>query len=153
MNLQHTSLIAQIFRFINKILFIEKRTTFQYNDVKLYPSEIHLILFVHQGQDTNATRMAERLGVTKGAVSQTLSRLEKKGMLRKVKDPFNKNELTIEFTDLGKNVLDHYLRITAELHQQYDQYLSTLTDNERTIIRGFLSHAELIMDRVVDKLR
>lgn len=153
MSLQHKTLVAQIFGFINKILFIEKRTTFQYNNVKLYPSEIHLILFIHQEQDTNATRMAEQLGVTKGAVSQTLSRLEKKGILRKIKDPFNKNELTIEFTPLGKNVLDHYLQLTAELHQQYDHYLSTLTDHERTIIRGFLSHAELIMDRLMDTLR
>jgi DNA-binding MarR family transcriptional regulator len=110
------------------------------------------MLFIHQEQDTNATRMAERLGVTKGAISQTLSRLEKKGILRKIKDPYNKNELTIEFTSLGKTILDHYLHVTAELHQQYDQYLSTLTDNERTIIRGFLSQAEIIMDRLMDKV-
>ncbi len=153
MDLQHHALISQIMGFINKILFLEKKTKYQYNDVTLYPSELHLMLFIHQKQDTNATGIAERMGVTKGAVSQTLSRLDKKGILRKIKDPYNKNELTIEFTTLGKNVLDHYLHMTAEIHQQYDQYLSTLNDNERTIIRGFLSHAELIMDRIVDKLR
>ena len=58
--------------------------------------------------------------------------------------------------DIG--LLRHDLRAlpldgTAELHQQYDQYLSTLTDKERAIIRGFLSHAEVIMDRIMDKLR
>lgn len=78
--------------------------------------------------------------------------MPKKGILRKIKDPYNKNEITIEFTTLGKAVLEHYLQVTTELHQQYDQYLSTLTDNERAIIRGFLSPAEVIMDRIMDKL-
>ncbi|NNG01236.1 MAG: MarR family transcriptional regulator [Desulfobacteraceae bacterium] len=153
MEIQHAALITQIFGFIHKILFIEKKNKFQFDGVKLYPSEIHLILFIHQDQDTNATRMAERLGLTKGAISQTLSRLEKKGILRKTKDPFNKNELTIEFTPLGKSALEHYLNLSAELHRQYDQYLSTLTETERTTIRGFLSHAELIMDRIAEKVR
>jgi DNA-binding MarR family transcriptional regulator len=106
------------------------------------------MLFIHREQHVNATRMAERLGITKGAVSQTLSRLEKKGILRKVKDPYNKNELTIQFTPRGKAALAYYQQLTAELHRQYDQYLESLTDNERTVIRGFISHAEVIMDRI-----
>jgi DNA-binding MarR family transcriptional regulator len=150
MDLQHKALVAQIFGFINKILFLEKKTTFQFNEVTLYPSEIHLILFIHQEQDTNATRMAERLGVTKGAVSQTLSRLEKKGVLRKIKDPYNKNELTIKFTSLGQQAVEEYLHLLASVHQQYDQYLSTLTERERAVIKGFLSHIEVIMDRLMN---
>ena len=95
--------------------------------------------------------MAERLGITKGAISQTLSRLEKKRILRKIKDPYNRNELTIEFTSFGQEVLAHYLQLIAELHQQYDQYLTTLTESERTVIRGFLSHINVIMERMMIK--
>ena len=48
---------------------------------KLYPSEIHLLLLIDAQSQLNATGLAERLGLTKGAVSQTLTRLEKKGVL------------------------------------------------------------------------
>ena len=148
MSLQHRSLIAQVFRFINKILFIEKKTTFQFNDVKLYPSEIHLILFIHQEQDTNATRMAERLGVTKGAVSQTLSRLEKKGILRKIKDPYNKNELTVEFTALGQRAIAEHQEKMAFLHQKYMQQLAALTHEQRELISSFLAHLTAAFDEI-----
>lgn len=148
MTIKHKQLIGKIFDFINQILFIEKKTIFQEEGIKLFPSEIHLILFIHKEEDTNATRMAGRLGITKGAVSQNLSRLEKKGILSKIKDPYNKNELTIEFTAFGKKVLDHYLSMTAELHRQYDEYLSTLSENERDVISGFLTQAHKIMDKL-----
>lgn len=150
MNLENEAIVAQLFGIINKIIFFEKKTTFQFKEVKLYPSEIHLILLIHQEQDTNATRMAEKLSVTKGAVSQTLSRLEKKGILRKIKDPYNKNELTIELTSLGQQAVEEYLHLMASVHQQYDQYLSALTGRERAVIKGFLSHMEVIMDRLMN---
>lgn len=147
MALMHKPLVGQLFHFIDRILFIEKRTTFQFKGVKLYPSEIHLVLLIHNERATNGTLMAERLGVTKGAISQTLSRLEKKGILVKMKDPYKKNELTIEFMPLGKEVLHHYLHRMQELQRDYDTYLSKLTHREREVIKEFFNHAEAAMNR------
>lgn len=148
MILHHKKMIDQIFSFINKILFIEKKNIFTYKDIKLYPSELHLILFIRTEEDTNATRMAGKLGITKGAISQNLSRLEKKGILQKIKDPYNKNELTIDFTPLGIEVLNHYLSMTAQLHRHYDEYLASLNDHDRDVISSFLSKAHSIMEKV-----
>jgi DNA-binding MarR family transcriptional regulator len=149
MELQNKAIVAQIFEFIDRILFSEKKTIFEIKGVKLYPSEIHLILFIYQGEDTNATRIAERLGVTKGAISQTLTRLEKKGILHKIKDPYNKNELTVEFLPFGLEVLDYFLQKAGTLKQQYDDYLSTLSEAEREVIKKFLVYATNVMNRRV----
>jgi DNA-binding MarR family transcriptional regulator len=148
MDLQNEPIVAQIFKLTNRLIIFEKKNIFQFKNVKLYPSEIHLILLIHQEQDTNATIMAEKLGVTKGAISQTLSRLEKKGMLRKIKDPYNKNELTVEFTPLGQQAIQQYLQLMASVHLRYDQYLSTLTDSEREVIKRFLAHLMTILDEI-----
>jgi DNA-binding MarR family transcriptional regulator len=67
---------------------------------------IHLILVMSE-QPTNATQMAQALHVTKGAVSQTISRLKKKGIIKKDKDPYLKNELTLMFTPTTQNQCDH----------------------------------------------
>lgn len=50
---------------------------------KLYSSEIHLLLHIGESAENrrNATRIGEAFGITKGAVSQTLSRLVHKGLL------------------------------------------------------------------------
>ena len=57
------------------------------------------MIAISESRATNATKIADELGVTKGAVSQTLTRLEKKGVLVKTKDASNKNELSLQFTE------------------------------------------------------
>ena len=151
MTLKHSDLIEKIFRFINKIVFIEKKTIFELENITLYPTEIHLMLFLHNEEDNNATRIAEKMGVTKGAVSQTLSRLEKKGILRKTKDRYNRNELSTEFTKLGKEVLTRHLSAVNELQRKYDDYLKTLPDSDRQAIADFLDHADRIMEGITMK--
>ena len=84
--------------------------------------------------------------MTKGAVSQTLTRLDKKGIVRKTKDPFNKNELTVSFTPFGKEVIGAYLKTLKGIHEQYDRYLSSLREEERAVIKKFIKHSEAMMD-------
>jgi len=148
MKIKNEKLIAQIHKFINKLIFLEKKNIFKFKEVHLYPSEIHLMLLIKEKQTTNATKMAERLGITKGAVSQTLSRLEKKGILNKIKDPYNKNELTVSFKSLGQEAIEQLRELQTPVKKQYDNYLSTLTENEREVIKRFLSQMEVIIDRI-----
>ena len=124
---------------------------FEFEGVKLHPSEIHLILLIHRGKDTNATRMAEQLGVTKGAISQTLRRLEGKGILHKIKDPYKKNELTVEFRPFGRKVLEHYLEVVGALEQECDKYLSVLSAAERDVIEKFLAHIDGVLSKHVEE--
>ncbi|MEN6337462.1 MAG: hypothetical protein ABFE01_24675, partial [Phycisphaerales bacterium] len=78
----------------------------------------------------------------KGAVSQTISRLVKKGMVTKTRDPHNKNELKVQFTAPGKKAIEAFARFRAETNRQYEAYLSDLTDSERQVIGTFLTQVE-----------
>ncbi len=124
---------------INKVLFLRKKRLFQFKGVKLYPSEVHLMLLVGEKGTTNATRVAERLGVTKGAVSQTLSRLDQKGVLSKTKDPYNKNELTLSFTPFGEKAFQHCAKAAGEIRARHARYLASFTKHEQAVIRRFLA--------------
>lgn len=136
------SLSSQISRVINQLLFLEKRSVFTYRGVTLHPSELHLLGVLIRDSDANVTVMAEALGITKGAVSQTLSRLVKKGMVTKTRDPSNKNELKVRFTAAGKKAIDAFARLRANTNRRYETYLSSLTDGERQTIRTFLTQVE-----------
>jgi len=146
MDNNNTSLAEQILRISNKLIFLEKKSIVKHGGLKLYPSEIHLIDVIAKGQDINASKMAARLGVTKGAVSQTLARLEKKGILNKTKDPQNKNELTVHFTQLGKDVLKEQIELRKTFHEQYAKYFSNISEKEKAIIMGFLKKMEEFFD-------
>ncbi|HBE77966.1 MAG TPA: hypothetical protein DDW65_09340 [Firmicutes bacterium] len=133
------ALVIQMQVFINQLLFLERKRSFTFEGVSLYPSEIHLMLETKGEQAVNATRIAERLGITKGAVSQTLSRLEKKGIIEKIKDPGYKNELSISLTPLGKRVYDQYQIFCNTMNKHFYNTFSQYTHDEQEMVRRFLS--------------
>ena len=138
MKRENRELAEQIMRLSNTLIFLEKKSIIEHGHIKLHPSEIHLMNVIAEERGRNASAMASRLGVTKGAVSQTLSRLEKKGIIFKTKDPQNKNELTVYFTSLGKNLLKQHHEMRASLRKRYDKYFSNISKEERDIIINFL---------------
>jgi DNA-binding MarR family transcriptional regulator len=146
MDMDSETLAAQVLQIINRLTFHERKQVFPHGDLKLYPSEIHLMLLIDDEPNANATEMAERLGVTKGAISQTLSRLEKKGVIQKTKDAYHKNELTASFTPLGQEALGQYRELRTSLQAHYVRYFSALSPDDRAVIGRFLSHMEAILD-------
>ena len=137
-----TELSDRIMRFINQLIFLEKKSVFCHKGVTLYPSELHLMALILKGPPSGATSMAEKLGITKGAVSQTLSRLEKKNIILKTKDPFHKNELTTEFTPFGKETLQAFACRREGNQKEYLTYLSGLTAGEKKTLQHFLTQME-----------
>jgi len=142
------SVMEHLNRVINKILFLGKKRVFRFEGVDLFPAEVHLMMVIREGTSTNATRVAEELAVTKGAVSQALTRLEKKGILIKTKDPYRKNELTLTFTPFGTRALKHYQTHTAGFFAGLRSYLSRLSTGENRSIQRFLEELEEAFDQV-----
>jgi DNA-binding MarR family transcriptional regulator len=124
---------------VDRVLQIEKRHRVDVEGVALYPSEIHLMLHVADERATNLTRIAERLGITKGALSQTLGRLEGKGMLVKSKDPQAKNELTVSFTPEGRRALKQFRALRSSVEERYDELLGDLDESELETVERFLT--------------
>lgn len=138
-------LVNKIFETISKLTFLERRRKITYQDIRLYPSEIHLLLFIYHIQDTNITNIAERLGLTKGAISQTLSRLHKKKIIIKKTEPSKKNELQVQFTKKGQLLMDHIIEFRKSLETKYLNFLETKSDKEKQIIFDFLDTLVSIM--------
>ena len=134
----------QIFSTIKYIIdsaaFSARRLSFVFEGEKLHSSEVHLILYISENnnQSKNATRIAEDLGITKGAVSQTVSRLERKGIIIKEKDAYNKNELKLFFTDKGKKILKNCLATQARFQQTIDMLLNDYSNEQKEVILKFL---------------
>lgn len=135
-------LASQIRVIINQIIFLEKRRNFNFKGITLYPSEIHLMLETKGEQAINATKIADNLRITKGAISQTLSRLEKKGIIEKEKDPYNKNELSIILTPLGKRVYHQYELRYSVINDNFTNMLAYYSKDELEVIKKFISDLE-----------
>jgi len=141
-------LSEQVMHLINTVLFLEKRNIFIYKNVKLFPSEIHLMKLIAMGQCANATAMAVALGVTKGAVSQTISRLEKKNIVIKANDINNKNGLIISFTDLGKTIMKKFREKRTRSTLAYEKYLDNLSVQDKAVIQEFIAQVEMFLSEL-----
>ena len=138
-------LLNKIFQSISNLTSLDRKKIIHFEDLKLYPSEIHLLLFIFHIRDTNITRIAEFLGLTKGAISQTLTRLAKKGVIHKETEPHNKNQLHIRFTTRGEKLMKHVIEFRNSLEEKYLDYISTLSNEEKKIISHFLDKMVKIM--------
>ena len=138
----HEQTIDLIFRVTNRIISQAKKKVVHVGDISLYPSEVHMLLLISNEIDTNATEMARHLCLTKGAVSQTITRLEKKGILKKIKDNYKKNELTLILTEFGKVVSKKCQHIENTFTKRHDKYLSSISEDEKEAIHNFLEHME-----------
>ena len=69
--------------------------------VPLYRAEIHTIRAIGENTGINVTKLAEDMGVTKGAVSQTITKLVRKGLVRKTFAEHDAKEIHLELTEPG----------------------------------------------------
>ena len=138
----------QVIRVNNKIILREKKNIITFEGISLYPSEVHLLLVIQNDINTNATIIARQLGLTKGAVSQTLSRLEKKGIIVKTKDPYHKNELTLSLTGFGKKVFAVCQSKKMSFIEAHEDYLGKLDHKEKEVVLNFLLHMEKAVDNL-----
>ena len=140
------AIVARAFALMNRIAFLDRRNHVQDKEgTRLYSSEIHAMLAIAQDPTTNATQLADRLGVTKGAVSQTLTRLQKKDVIKTEKIPQTKNEIRVLFTAKGRRTLEQTLQWVEERHAALDAYLASLSDQDRQAIDRFLEAVEEVI--------
>jgi DNA-binding MarR family transcriptional regulator len=93
----------------------------------LTPSEIHTIEGIGYEGSSLMNELAARLGVTKGAVSQLIVRLEAKQMVTRSSYPHDSRGVLISLTEKGKKAYMAH----EEVHLQfYDQLRSQLSQQE-----------------------
>jgi len=132
------ALFPRVSALINAVLDLEKGRTFQVRGQRIFPSEVHLLLDLAAAPRATATELAAGLGVTKGAVSQTLARLERKGLVIRTRDPDQRNALRLELTARGSETVGHFRRKTGRMRRRVEKHLAALSAAEREVIAGFL---------------
>lgn len=84
-----------------------------YGTGDLYTSlEVHTVTRIEDNPGITVTEIAEQTARTKGAVSQIITKLENKGLVRREKDPENPRRVCLFVTEEG-------LRL-SQSHKQYD---------------------------------
>ena len=123
--------------------------------IGLYRSEIHTIQTIGRNPGINVTRLAERMGVTKGAVSQMLGRLAKKGLAEKGTISGNEKEVIGELTDLGRRAFENHeafhRQMLGVLRDYYGERLASRLDQFNELTGDLSSIFSLYEQRMKDR--
>jgi DNA-binding MarR family transcriptional regulator len=104
-------ILTLFIRINKKFNRIESQSIEVTDEVKLYPSELHIIEAIGYNYADNVTSLSIRFGITKGAVSQVVNKLFVKGFVSKERNRIYGKEIILSLTDegwLAFSVLDSF---------------------------------------------
>jgi DNA-binding MarR family transcriptional regulator len=96
----------------------------------MYPSERHFLNMIGEHQGVNITEFANATGITKGAVSQIVNKLENKGFVRRYKSGNNNKEVFLELTRDGLDIYIKNKKTNDETIKPLIERLKKYSDDE-----------------------
>jgi DNA-binding MarR family transcriptional regulator len=114
----------------NRVAAVEREPVDVGHGVLLYSSEVHLIDLAGRFPEENISELAKRLGVTKGAVSQTAIRLEKKGYFERIIAENDRRNVSIRLTTRGEEAFEWHQRYHKAVNGMVAEELAKLDEKE-----------------------
>ena len=112
-------------------------------DEPLSSREIHIIeASGDNGEIFSVTDLARLLGITKGAVSQNLKKMEKRGLTTKIKDPQNSSRSIVKLTSKGKTAYYAHKHWHETMDGGFKAYFMELSDEKVDFLLDFIEKAE-----------
>lgn len=96
-----------------------ENTLYRYRGQELYTTEVHALNEIGRRASTNMTQLAQLTHRTKGAVSQMIAKLEKKGLVQKQVSPTNKSEVLLALTAEGRAVCEYHHVAEQRIYKMY----------------------------------
>ncbi len=108
----------------------------------LFHSEIYTLNEIREHEGIHITALAERCGVTKGAISQVLKKLEQKGLVTKEKDIRNQSRLILKLTPKGEIAYSRHLDYQKQFKKKVVRVLRDAPDEKVQFIKDFFINLE-----------
>jgi DNA-binding MarR family transcriptional regulator len=118
-------------------------------DIFLHMAEIQTILAIGKNENINVTNLAKFRGITKGAISQMINKLVKKGLVIKNISSQTDNEVMIQLTKRGKEVFEEQKRYNEFLNQKVAEILSGIPEEAVNDFMNISSSLEGFFNEIV----
>lgn len=113
-----------------------------YNLKDLSITECHVISSIGNEEHVNGIRIADKMGMTRGAISKVVANLIKKGLIISYQDGVNKKKIFYKLTPLGETIN----KIHNEEHEKRNitlvNEINKYTEKEQEIILNFIKNLQ-----------
>ena len=126
---------------------LEKRPRRFGTDEPLTSAEIHMIEVIGDHEGNSVTDLANILGVTKGAVSQRLKKLDKNGFITNNQDPENLSRNRVSLTTKGKTAFFAHKHWHETMDGGFREYYLNLDPSKIEFLFEFLARIEDFLEK------
>jgi len=119
-------------------------------DEPLSSREVHIIeASGDNGETFSVTDLARLLGITKGAVSQNLKKMEKRGLTTKIQDPHNSSRSIVKLTSKGKTAYYAHKHWHETMDGGFKSYFMELSEEKVDFLIEFIVKSEDFIKRAM----
>ncbi len=134
----YCSVTGQVFEII-RLLEEEKKKPKDYGSgCSLYHGEVLLLETITRYPDEKVSALSERLGITKGAITQMVEKLRQKELIETVKRNDNKKEKYFRPTNKGELTMQGHQLFHEQANQKLCKFIASLDCGEADTVFRFL---------------
>jgi DNA-binding MarR family transcriptional regulator len=138
----------QFYQLVKRANKLEKTPRRFGTDELLNAREIHLIELIGDNDEClSVTDLSRLLGITKGAVSQNLKKLENKRLTFKDEDPENLSRMMVKLTSKGKIAYFAHKHWHEAMDGGFKEYFMGLNQEKIDFLIEFMKKVGLFMKR------
>jgi len=115
------------------------------------PSEVHCIEFIEKNVDSNVTKLAESLYMTRGAISKLTKKLIEKGLIESYQKPDNKKEIYFKLTEQGKKIYEVHEELHKEFQERDNAVFDQVTEEQFDSMLSFVEKYSRHLDAEIKK--
>ena len=136
------------YRLVNKYNQNNKKPKKYGTDDLLYPAEVHMIEIIGSYEYITTTKLSKILGITKGAVSQTTTKLLDKDLIIKDTSKSKSNEVFISLSEKGKKVYGYHREKHKDMIEKINMLIEELSPESVVAIEKLID----IIDKSLDEM-
>ena len=109
-------------------------------------AEVHCIDGIGMVDHPNVTKISEKMGLTRGAISKISKKLLSKGLIESYQEPDNNKEIYFRLTAGGQAVYGDHKKIHNKVRQEWLSFFEHYSDDEQAAILQFFTDINDLFD-------
>ena len=146
-----TDIAQYVTKIKNKLNKLEKKSIDFGTGEKLYASELHTIEAIGNKYGNTVTELCNLFGITKGAVSQIISKLEKKQLISKERNRDYAKEINISLTEKGWVIFKSHKELHNKMDVAFLSFMKTIPEDQLNTFLSILKNMEKYIDEFMRK--
>jgi len=139
----------QFVRVVNKYNIIESQPLDFGTRELLHPSEIHFIEAIGKNDGNTVSELSQNFCITKGAASQMVSKLNKKGYVDKTVSAYSRKEIVLTLTLKGETAFLGHEKFHKEMDRNFIKE-GSLGKEQLMEFKVMLDKMEIHLEKYID---